>query len=342
MESERAGTWTAGRSASALRWLSRLRGAELPGEVTALIVISLVAAVGCGLATRFPLSAQEPVGLVRALAAGSALLAGGLFAAGPRMPRAGLHAAIATFVAGATVLAAHAHTAAGLMTTARAFQWLAVYCALFLRAREARAHALAITLGCAASFAIAGIPHTFVEATIVCVTVWVATLMLSALSEGLRAQADSDPLTGLLNRGGFTKAATREHALAGRTGAPLTLALLDLDGFKHVNDAHGHAAGDRLLSALADAWARTLRPGDVLARFGGDEFVAMFPATAPADAAEALARLRAAQSTEWSAGVAEWRQGETLAACLDRADRRLYDAKAARRDPLANVRLARA
>ncbi len=170
-----------------------------------------------------------------------------------------------------------------------------------------------------------------------CATVWVATLLLSALVARLRAQADTDPLTGLLNRTGFAKAANREHALAGRTGAPLTVAVLDLDGFKHVNDAHGHAAGDRVLAELADAWMRTLRPGDVLARYGGDEFVVMFPATAAADAAEPIARMRGAHPAEWSAGIVEWRRGETLQACLGRADERLYEAKAARRASAATV-----
>lgn len=322
--------------------MSRLRGAELPGELTALILIAFVAMVGCLLATRFPLGERQPQTLLLGLGAGSGLMAVALFAAAPRMPRASLHVAIGTIVLGAAVLASHAHTAAGLMTVARIFQWMAVYCALFLRPREARLHAVALTIACVAAFVIANIPRTVMEAITVSITIWFATLLLGALSEGLRAQADTDPLTGLLNRNGFTKLANREHALAGRTGAPLALAVLDLDGFKRVNDEHGHAAGDRVLAEVAHAWVAALRPGDALARFGGDEFLLMFPATSAADAAQPLGRLRGAHPAAWSAGVVEWQQGETLAACLARADGRLYEAKAARRAPAPGLSLVRA
>lgn len=337
-----AGAWTVGRSAVLFRWLSRLRRAELPGEVAALIVIALLAAGGCLLVTRVRVSGQEPVGLLVAVAAAYAVLAAVVFAAAPRLTRTGLHLAIVALVLGIAVLATHARTVVGLMTLTRAFQWLAVYAALFLRPREARWHALGITIACVTSFAIAGLPDTAIQAVFVCMTVWVGTLMLSALSEGLRTQADTDDLTRLLNRNGFTKAADREHALAGRTGAPLAIAVLDLDGFKHVNDADGHAAGDRMLAEIALAWSRALRPGDVLARYGGDEFLVMFPATASDEAQQALARLRGAHPARWSAGVAEWGRRETLADCLARADSRLYEAKAARRTPLMELTAARA
>jgi len=333
MTEVRAGTWTAANPAAVLRWISRLRGAELPAELTALIVISLVAAGGLLIGAALPVGAHEPAGLLRLLAVCAALLGLALFAAGPHLPRWGLHAGLLTLVVGASVLTAHAQTAAGVMMAARGLQWLAVYCALFLSPKAARGHALALTVGAVTAFAVADVPGTRAEAAIVCITVWVATLLLSALAERLRAQADTDHLTALLNRNGFAKAANREHALAGRTGAPLAVAVLDLDGFKHVNDEHGHAAGDRMLVELAAAWTRALRPGDVIARFGGDEFVVMFPATGAGDTSGPLARLRAAHAADWSAGVVEWQRGETLAACLARADDRLYEAKAARRAP---------
>ncbi len=322
---------------AAFRWVGRLRGAELPNELTAIIVIALLATVGLLLVSFLPISDRQPSGVLRVLAGCTGAIALSLFAAGPRLPRAGLHAGIAAFVGTMTVLGANANTLAGFISAARPFQWMAVYAALFLTAHEARRHALAITIGCFGAAVASGVDGAVVQAAIVCATVWVGTMLLSALVARLRTQADTDHLTGLLNRTGFVAAANREHALAGRTGTPLTVALLDLDGFKHVNDVHGHAAGDRVLAELAAAWTRTLRPGDVLARYGGDEFVVMFPATSEGDAVGPLDRMRAAHAAHWSDGVVEWRQGETLQTCLGRADDRLYEAKAARRARLTKI-----
>ncbi|WP_340318388.1 sensor domain-containing diguanylate cyclase [Rhizorhabdus argentea] len=120
--------------------------------------------------------------------------------------------------------------------------------------------------------------------------------VMEDLSEIKRAHAEAvrDPLTGLLNRRGFLDRATREIKRAARTPHMLMLVYLDLDGFKAINDRRGHAAGDACLCAVARLLEAMTRPGDALARFGGDEFTLLLPHLSARDAAQRLEQLRTA------------------------------------------------
>jgi diguanylate cyclase (GGDEF)-like protein len=105
--------------------------------------------------------------------------------------------------------------------------------------------------------------------------------------------ATRDPLTGLANRRLFEETLTREIARQRRKGTPLALALVDLDGFKHVNDTRGHAGGDEVLRSVGQTIVDRVRASDLPARIGGDEFAVVLPDCSPRDAVQVGEQLRA-------------------------------------------------
>jgi diguanylate cyclase (GGDEF)-like protein len=141
--------------------------------------------------------------------------------------------------------------------------------------------------------------------------------------------ANTDPLTGLPNRRAWGVELERAIARARRTGEPLTVALLDLDHFKAFNDTHGHEGGDNLLARSAAAWRADLRPDDVIARIGGDEFAILLPACHAVDAVSVLERLLTAMedAPTCSIGFAQWDEMQSAAQLVQEADTALYRAK---------------
>jgi diguanylate cyclase (GGDEF)-like protein len=160
----------------------------------------------------------------------------------------------------------------------------------------------------------------------------VVGLTTQRLVERVRESARVDALTGLPNRRAWEERLPLALEVAVRSGRPLSIAMLDLDGFKAYNDAHGHPAGDRLLVDAAAAWRQQVRAVDLLARLGGDEFALLLPG-APLVAAEAVVARAAAVTphVRLSAGVVEWRRDESVDALVDRADAALYANKGVRR-----------
>ncbi len=125
-------------------------------------------------------------------------------------------------------------------------------------------------------------------------TLSIAVLANQRLQRELDIAASVDPLTGLMNRRAFAEIAERDWARASRGGHRLSALLLDLDHFKSINDRFGHRAGDAVLRRVGETLAREVRLGDVVCRFGGEEFIILMPETGVAAAYAVAERLRSA------------------------------------------------
>ncbi|HEV8691423.1 MAG TPA: diguanylate cyclase [Ideonella sp.] len=155
----------------------------------------------------------------------------------------------------------------------------------------------------------------------------------------LSDEVGTDALTQVANRRGLMQAFDAEKSRLERDGGPLAVGLLDIDNFKRLNDSLGHTVGDQALVALAQHVRQSLRPVDVVARFGGEEFVVLLPGTPVEEAQKVLTRLQRELTASlfmhdgkevfvtFSAGVTSYRLGERVEEALERADEALYEAK---------------
>lgn len=167
---------------------------------------------------------------------------------------------------------------------------------------------------------------------------------LNLALEQVQTLATRDALTGLYNRGYVHELIEQQSKRSLRSGAPLSIALIDLDHFKRVNDTLGHQVGDEVLCGFARCAGESLRQPEVVARWGGEEFLVLFPDTPVDDAHQALERLRALLALRdlsqsqlglkitFSAGLAEWDPRQSMERNLLRIDDALYQAKHQGRD----------
>jgi diguanylate cyclase (GGDEF)-like protein len=165
---------------------------------------------------------------------------------------------------------------------------------------------------------------------------------LQAVIDGLCAISSSDPLTGLANRRQFELALAREIGRVARTGKPALMLMIDIDHFKNVNDTYGHAAGDLVLVAIAQALQECIRPMDTLVRLGGEEFAMILPncsrmfGSAVAERVRQKVqhrqvaitpRQRISLTVSIGGAFAPQRRNSSASQWMERADQQLYRAK---------------
>ena len=172
---------------------------------------------------------------------------------------------------------------------------------------------------------------------------------LEASLEQIHLLATQDELTGLINRRHMTALLRAEQARQQRNSRLMSVVLIDLDHFKRINDSHGHQAGDTVLRKFALAVGSHLRSTDVLARWGGEEFLLMLPETGVSEALQCVDRMRASLAEvsfddiapglrlTFSAGLAACQPGESVEAVIELADQALYRAKQAGRNRVISV-----
>lgn len=164
---------------------------------------------------------------------------------------------------------------------------------------------------------------------------WVPHILLD--NKNLRILAERDVLTGAQTRQFFIKNVNNEINRCRRANHPLSLVLFDIDGFKQINDTQGHSVGDQVLTAICQHVNDEIRPGDIIGRFGGDEFMLLFPGDDLHNSCLAAERIRksiAEMKFAWindpitcSFGVVEILNDDTFVSAFERADNLLFDAK---------------
>ncbi|MDO8120851.1 GGDEF domain-containing protein [Isoptericola sp. b490] len=294
------------------------RGWALSGLLTASAAVVATLAVT-------PLTTGSRTDRLPVVVAALALLA--VAAALGRRSTAALWGVVMLAVGVDVWMLAGAATLTGAILTMSAFTYPVLYAAYAFEGAWLTA-ALGVTAGgSAVGLALSGAGWHWIPWSVVVAGSVVAGYLVGRVLTVLRWYGTVDALTGVLTRTAFAAMAASAIAGSRRRGAPAVLVLVDLDGFKEVNDTHGHAEGDRVLVEAVDSWRARLRGQDLLGRAGGDEFLILLPDTDLDGAREVAAGLADVSPIAFSTGVALVGPHDTVATLLRRADAAMYAVK---------------
>ncbi|WP_017936376.1 putative bifunctional diguanylate cyclase/phosphodiesterase [Nocardioides sp. Iso805N] len=254
-----------------------------------------------------------------------------IIAIGRRLPRGAYHLVLVagTGLICGLVLLGHGDPAS--IALSMPFLFVTINAVFLFPLWQALVHVVITETACTICLASVGITAgaiVLIQGCTIGTTVVVAWLARAA------SAADQDFLTGLTSRRGFDRRLEEVLHGADRDGRKVSLAVLDVDRFKQINDTAGHPAGDRLLIACARTWGQSLPQTATLARYGGDEFALLLPDTTLGQAADLADHLRsrAPDDVTVSVGVAAWTAGDSGSVLINRADVALYEAKMTGRD----------
>ena len=303
---------------------------SLPAKTWTLALLHGTSAVGLAAIAAAPLGGAAPTKLYAVCGVVLILIAAGLVAFGEHVSDRTLLALASVRIIVVGVVLAASQSAGATLFGGAGLIWISLWATGFFPNRAAHAFGLEVAV-IAAAIAING-EHlrTAVDALPMLSGAALLSIMLSQVLNSLRHEARHDLLTGLLNRRGLDMA-LNDLWSARRFAGIASLVVMDLDGLKLVNDHAGHLAGDQMLVTFATELQTSVRGVDLVARIGGDEFIAILPGLSAVEATRWIARMHDESGVAWSFGVAERREEEQLETWLGRADKLMYVAKAATR-----------
>ena len=274
--------------------------------------------------------AGAPVGFYQIVAVTALVIALLLFWRGATLPRWVLQAFLALFSLQVAVLGVIAVRDVAVISLGPAVIAVSAYVGYFYVSRAVYLQVIWSTGTFAIGAWVAPIRPPLVSVLTVLVTAWALALLLNRMTAELRRRSSTDSLTRVATRAAWVSVAERE--VMERGGRAMTVAIIDMDDFKGINDSLGHLAGDLLLKEASAAWRDSIPESALIGRFGGDEFVVLFTGVDSDDAAAWMMRMAQIHPAKWTAGLAQHQPGEALTDLLHRADLDLLERKRSRQN----------